>query len=72
VNASTPSSPRARPWDNLTSTLLVKVLNAEQLDLVVFTRDQLNGWGTLRDPKSVLAKFAKVVIQRKILGIWKP
>ena len=52
--------------DNLTSTLLAKVLDAEQPDLVVFTGDQLNGQGTSWDAKSVLAKFAKVVTQRKI------
>ena len=52
--------------DNLTSTLLAKVLDAERPDLVVFTGDQLNGQGTSWDTKSVLAKFAKVVTQRKI------
>jgi hypothetical protein len=52
--------------DNLTSTLLAKALDAEQPDLVVFTGDQLNGQGTSWDAKSVLAKFAKVVTQRKI------
>ena len=52
--------------DNLTSTLLAKVLDAERPDLVVFTGDQLNGQGTSWDAKSVLAKFAKVVTQRKI------
>ena len=52
--------------DNLTSTLLAKVLDAERPDLIVFTGDQLNGQGTSWDAKSVLAKFAKVVTQRKI------
>ena len=52
--------------DNLTSTLLAKVLDAEKPDLVVFTGDQLNGQGTAWDAKSILAKFAKVVTQRKI------
>jgi len=46
-------------------TLLAKVLDAERPDLV-FTGDQLNGQGTSWDVKSVLAKFAKVVTQRKI------
>lgn len=52
--------------DNLTSTLLEKVLDAEKPDLVVFTGDQLNGQGTAWDAKSILAKFAKVVTRRKI------
>ena len=52
--------------DNLTSTLLAKVLDAEKPDLVVFTGDQLNGQGTSWDAKTVLAKFAKVVTQRQI------
>lgn len=52
--------------DNLTSTLLAKVLDAERPDLIVFTGDQLNGQGTSWDAKSVLAKFAKVVTQRQI------
>lgn len=52
--------------DNLTSTLLAKVVDAERPDLIVFTGDQLNGQGTTWDAKSVLAKFAKVVTQRQI------
>ncbi|KAF5351514.1 hypothetical protein D9758_007250 [Tetrapyrgos nigripes] len=52
--------------DNLTNTLLGKMLDAEKPDLVVFTGDQLNGQGTSWDPKSVLAKFAKAVTQRRI------
>jgi predicted MPP superfamily phosphohydrolase len=49
----------------MTSTLLSHVLDIEKPDLVVFTGDQLNG-GTSWDPMSVLAKFAKAVIQHKI------
>ncbi|KAI0642441.1 Metallo-dependent phosphatase [Trametes meyenii] len=52
--------------DNLTNTLLGRMLDAEQPDLVVFTGDQLNGQGTSWDPRSVLAKFAKAVTARGI------
>ncbi|TFK39994.1 Metallo-dependent phosphatase-like protein [Crucibulum laeve] len=52
--------------DNLTNTLLGRVLDAEKPDFVVFTGDQLNGQGTSWDAKSVLAKFAKAVTDRKI------
>ncbi|KAK1221102.1 Phosphatase dcr2 [Marasmius sp. AFHP31] len=52
--------------DNLTGTLLANMLDAERPDLVVFTGDQLNGQDTSWDPKSVLAKFAKVVTDRQI------
>ncbi|KAI0832144.1 Metallo-dependent phosphatase [Trametes gibbosa] len=52
--------------DNLTSTLLGRMLDAEKPDLVVFTGDQLNGQDTSWDSPSVLAKFAKAVTQ---LGI---
>ncbi|KAF9266823.1 Metallo-dependent phosphatase [Marasmius fiardii PR-910] len=52
--------------DNLTSTLLSRILDAEQPDLVVFTGDQLNGQDTSWDPKSVLAKFARSVTDRQI------
>ena len=52
--------------DNLTSTLIGHVLDIEKPDLVVFSGDQLNGQGTSWDPKSVLAKFAKSVTNRKI------
>lgn len=52
--------------DNLTNSLLGHVLDAENPDLVVFTGDQLNGQGTSWDPKSVLAKFAAEVSDRKI------
>jgi metallophosphoesterase superfamily enzyme len=50
----------------MTMTLLSRALDFEKPDLVVFTGDQLNGQGTSWDPMSVLAKFAKVVIERKI------
>ncbi|KAF8556455.1 Metallo-dependent phosphatase [Imleria badia] len=52
--------------DNLTNSLLGHVLDLEKPDLVVFTGDQLNGQGTSWDPKSVLAKFAAEVTDRKI------
>ncbi|KAG8215016.1 Metallo-dependent phosphatase-like protein [Butyriboletus roseoflavus] len=52
--------------DNLTNSLLGHVLDLETPDLVVFTGDQLNGQGTSWDPKSVLAKFAAEVTDRKI------
>ncbi|KAI0369179.1 Metallo-dependent phosphatase [Pilatotrama ljubarskyi] len=52
--------------DNLTSTLLGRMLDAEKPDLIVFTGDQLNGQGSSWDSKSVLAKFAKAVTQRGI------
>ena len=52
--------------DNMTLTLLDAVLEKEKPDLVVFTGDQLNGQGTSWDAKSVLAKFARTVTDRKI------
>lgn len=52
--------------DNLTNSLLGRILDLETPDLVVFSGDQLNGQGTSWDPKSVLAKFAVEVTDRKI------
>jgi len=52
--------------DSLSAALLAKALDAETPDLVVFTGDQLNGKETSWDSKSVLTKFAKEVIKRKI------
>ncbi|KAG2011738.1 phosphatase DCR2 [Coprinopsis cinerea AmutBmut pab1-1] len=52
--------------DNLTNTLIGRMLDAEKPDLVVFSGDQLNGQGTTWDTKSVLAKFARAVTDRKI------
>lgn len=52
--------------DNLTTTLLGRVLDAEKPDMVVFTGDQLNGQRTTWDTKSVLAKFAVAVTERRI------
>ncbi|KII85910.1 hypothetical protein PLICRDRAFT_115182 [Plicaturopsis crispa FD-325 SS-3] len=52
--------------DNMTTTLLGRMLDAEKPDLVVFTGDQLNGQGTTWDTKSVLAKFSRAVEERKI------
>lgn len=42
------------------------MLDIEKPDLVVFSGDQLNGQGTAWDGKSVLAKFARAVTDRKI------
>ncbi|WVF69590.1 hypothetical protein IAT40_004368 [Kwoniella sp. CBS 6097] len=52
--------------DEDTATWLAEALDAEQPDLVVFSGDQLNGQSTSYDTRSVLAKFAKPVIDRKI------
>ncbi|KAJ8482432.1 hypothetical protein ONZ45_g14949 [Pleurotus djamor] len=52
--------------DNLTNTLLARVLDDEKPDLVVFTGDQLNGQSTAWDAGSVLAKVTKLVIDKKI------
>ncbi|KAF6761672.1 phosphatase DCR2 [Ephemerocybe angulata] len=52
--------------DNLTNTLIGHMLDVEKPDLVVFSGDQLNGQGTSWDGKSVLAKFAKAVTERKV------
>lgn len=46
--------------------MLARVLDAEKPDLVVFTGDQLNGQKTSWDSKSVLAKFAREVIRRRL------
>jgi metallophosphoesterase superfamily enzyme len=52
--------------DNLTMSLLARILDQEKPDLVVFTGDQLNGQSTSWDSRAVLAKFAKVVTERKV------
>ncbi|OCF33844.1 hypothetical protein I316_04556 [Kwoniella heveanensis BCC8398] len=52
--------------DEDTAAWLAEALDAEQPDLVVFSGDQLNGQSTSYDTRSVLAKFAKPVIDRKI------
>ncbi|EJD43821.1 Metallo-dependent phosphatase [Auricularia subglabra TFB-10046 SS5] len=52
--------------DEMTADLLARVLEEEKPDLVVFTGDQLNGQGTSWDSKSVIAKFAREVIKRRI------
>ncbi|GJJ11195.1 hypothetical protein Clacol_005427 [Clathrus columnatus] len=52
--------------DDLTSDLVASVLDAEKPDLVLFSGDQLNGQGSSWDSRSVLAKFAVPVIERKI------
>jgi len=46
--------------------LIAQVVDEERPDLVVFSGDQLNGQGTSWDSKSVLAKFAKEVVDRRI------
>ncbi|KAL6299529.1 Metallo-dependent phosphatase [Sparassis latifolia] len=52
--------------DNLTSSLLSRMLDIERPDFVVFTGDQLNGQGTSWDVRSVLAKFSRSVAERGI------
>ncbi|KAM5544157.1 hypothetical protein V8D89_002206 [Ganoderma adspersum] len=52
--------------DNLTTTLLGRMLDIEKPDFVVFTGDQLNGQTSSFDGRSVLAKFAKAVTNRRI------
>lgn len=52
--------------DNMSISLLARVLDDEKPDFVVFTGDQLNGQGTSWDAKSVLAKFARAVTDRQI------
>lgn len=52
--------------DDATLKLIAKTLDIEKPDLVVFTGDQLNGQDTSWDPRSVLAKFAGPIIDRKI------
>lgn len=42
------------------------MLALEKPDLVIFTGDQLNGQGTAWDARSILAKFAKAVIEAKV------
>nr|XP_018265265.1 uncharacterized protein I303_01625 [Kwoniella dejecticola CBS 10117]OBR87423.1 hypothetical protein I303_01625 [Kwoniella dejecticola CBS 10117] len=52
--------------DSDTATWLEQALIQENPDLVVFSGDQLNGQSTSYDSRSVLAKFAKPVIDRQI------
>ncbi|KAF9531793.1 Metallo-dependent phosphatase [Crepidotus variabilis] len=52
--------------DNLTTTLISHMIEAENPDLIVFTGDQLNGQMTTWDAKSVIAKFARIVEEKKI------
>ncbi|KAH8832657.1 Metallo-dependent phosphatase-like protein [Flagelloscypha sp. PMI_526] len=51
--------------DNRTSTLISHILDQEEPDLVIFSGDQLNGQGFSWHPRSVLAKFAKALTERK-------
>ena len=60
------TSPACTGSDNLTTTLLGRMLDAEKPDFIVFTGDQLNGQGTTWDARAVLAKFAKAVTERGI------
>ncbi|KAF8325842.1 Metallo-dependent phosphatase-like protein [Cantharellus anzutake] len=66
VCRDTNMSPPCKKGDVTTDTLLSRALDIEKPDLVVFTGDQLNGQGTSWDSKSVLAKFAKTVIDKGI------
>ncbi|GFZ47944.1 LOW QUALITY PROTEIN: hypothetical protein JCM24511_05691 [Saitozyma sp. JCM 24511] len=52
--------------DEDTAAWLAEALDRENPDLVVFSGDQLNGQDTSYDSRSVLAKFAKPVIDREI------
>ena len=52
--------------DDLTHSLLGRVIDEEKPDMVVFTGDQLNGQGTSWDSRSVLAKFAAAVTDKGI------
>ncbi|WWC86702.1 uncharacterized protein L201_001579 [Kwoniella dendrophila CBS 6074] len=52
--------------DEDTAEWLGQALDEEKPDLVVFSGDQLNGQATSYDSRSVLAKFAKPVIDRQI------
>ncbi|KAL0953331.1 hypothetical protein HGRIS_004576 [Hohenbuehelia grisea] len=58
-----PFSPCERS-DNLTNTLLARMIDAEKPDLVVFSGDQLNGQGTSWDAASVLMKVTRIVVER--------
>lgn len=49
-----------------TLALIAHALDAEKPDMVVFSGDQLNGQDTSYDAKSVIAKYAQPVIDRKI------
>lgn len=62
----TPLAPCPEGSDNLTTTMLGRVLDAEKPDLVIFSGDQLNGQTTSWDARSVLAKFARGVTERGI------
>lgn len=52
--------------DDETLALINRTLEIEKPDMVVFSGDQMNGQGTSWDPRSILAKFATPVIDRKI------
>jgi predicted MPP superfamily phosphohydrolase len=52
--------------DNLTTSLVSRIIDKEKPDLIIFTGDQLNGQGTTWDSKSVLAKFAKAAMEKRV------
>lgn len=52
--------------DNLTNSLISRVLDREKPDLIVFSGDQLNGQRSSWDAKSILAKFAQAVTDKGI------
>ena len=51
---------------DLVVSLVFPVINSLKLPIQVFSGDQLNGQETSFDSRSVLAKFAKPVIEREI------
>lgn len=53
--------------DNDTISMMERWLDEERPDLVVFSGDQLNGQGTSWDERSVISKWIKPVVDRKIL-----
>ena len=52
--------------DNESAKWLASALDEEKPDMVVFSGDQLNGQKSSYDTRSVLAKFARPVIDREI------
>lgn len=61
---NTPSKPCIA--DDDTIKMIEKWLDEEKPDMIVFTGDQLNGQGTSWDEKSVIPKWARLAIDRKI------
>ncbi|KAF9533681.1 Metallo-dependent phosphatase-like protein [Crepidotus variabilis] len=52
--------------DDLTHSFASRVIDIEKPDLIVFSGDQLNGQYTAWDAKSIIAKFSKLVVDRRI------